>query len=160
GEVCWLVLVTSFLLFCAVLGATYGRSVKGATSLADDYQAAVRDFTRVLSVVQTNYAEPIDTDKAIYQGAVPGMLRVLDPHSTFFDSRAFSILREHPLGKSYGVGMVIQPRGNHTVVLSPYVGSPAYNAGIRPGDIIAKVDDKPDGVIFYSQLVFILILKQ
>ena len=138
-----LVLVIAILLFCAVLGATYGRSVNGATSLADDYQAAVRDFTRVLSVVQTNYAEPIDTDKAIYQGAVPGMLRVLDPHSTFFDSRAFSILREDQVGKYYGVGMVIQPRGNHTIVLSPYVGSPAYNAGIRPGDIIAKVDDKP-----------------
>src|SRR5437870_3481432 len=138
-----LVLVIAILLFCAVLGATYGRSVNGATSLADDYQAAVRDFTRVLSVVQTNYAEPIDTDKAIYQGAVPGMLRVLDPHSTFFDSRTFSVLREEQVGKYYGVGMVIQPRGNHTVVLSPYVGSPAYNAGIRPGDIIVKVDDKP-----------------
>src|SRR2546426_6275563 len=87
-----LVLVIAILLFCAVLGATYGRSVNGATSLADDYQAAVRDFTRVLSVVQTNYAELIDTDKAIYQGAVPGMLRVLDPHSTFFDSRTFSVL--------------------------------------------------------------------
>ena len=94
-----LVLVIAILLFCAVLGATYGRSVNGATSLADDYQAAVRDFTRVLSVVQTNYAEPIDTDKAIYQGAVPGMLRVLDPHSTFFDSRAFSILREDQVGE-------------------------------------------------------------
>ena len=138
-----LLLVVAILLFSSVLGGIYGPSVRGATSSADDYQTAVRDFTRVLSVVQTNYAEPVDTDKAMYQGAIPGMLRVLDPHSTFFDARAFSVMREDQQGKYYGVGMLIQPRGNHTVVVAPYVGTPAYNAGIRPGDIIIKVDDKP-----------------
>ena len=135
-------LIIGVLLVSAVLGGIYGPNVRATTASADDYQSAVRDFTRVLDVVQANYAEPVDVDKTVYQGAIPGMLRVLDPHSNFFDARQFALLREDQRGKYYGVGMVVAPRENHTVVMSPYVGAPAYNAGIRPGDVIIKVDDK------------------
>ncbi|HXN00246.1 MAG TPA: S41 family peptidase [Candidatus Dormibacteraeota bacterium] len=136
------VLVVVVLILSAVLGGIYGPSVRATSSSSDDYQAAVRDFTRVLDVVQSNYAESVDVDKAVYQGGIPGMLRVLDPHSNFFDSRQFALLREDQRGKYYGVGMVVAPRENHTVVMSPYVGAPAYNAGLRPGDVIMKVDEK------------------
>src|ERR1700719_1703145 len=135
-------LVVAVLLVSAVLGGIYGPNVRATTASADDYQTAVRDFTRVLDVVQANYAEKVDVDKAVYQGAIPGMLRMLDPHSNFFDARQFALLREDQRGKYYGVGMVVAPRENHTVVMAPYVGAPAYNAGIRPGDVIVKVDDK------------------
>src|SRR5579863_10531218 len=137
-----LFVVVAVLLVSAVLGGIYGPNVRATTASADDYQTAVRDFTRVLDVVQTNHAEPVDVDKPVYQGAIPGMLRMLDPHSTFFDARQFALLREDQRGKYYGVGMVVAPRENHTVVMAPYVGAPAYNAGIRPGDVIMKVDDK------------------
>src|SRR5580658_1114892 len=137
-----LFLVVAVLILSAVLGGIYGPSVKATSASSDDYQSAVRDFTRVLDVVQSNYAEPVDVDKTVYQGAIPGMLRMLDPHSNFFDSRQFALLREDQRGKYYGVGMVVAPRENHTVVMAPYVGAPAYNAGIRPGDVIMKVDDK------------------
>jgi carboxyl-terminal processing protease len=135
-------LVVAVLLVSAVLGGIYGPNVRATTASADDYQSAVRDFTRVLDVVQANYAQPVDVDKAVYQGAIPGMLRMLDPHSNFFDARQFALLREDQRGKYYGVGMVVAPRENHTVVMAPYVGAPAYNAGIRPGDVIVKVDEK------------------
>src|SRR5580704_10639455 len=142
-----LFVVVAVLLVSAVLGGIYGPNVRATTASRDDYQSSVRDFTRVLDVVQTNYAEPVDVDKGVYQGAIPGMLRMLDPHSNFFDARQFALLREDQRGKYYGVGMVVAPRENHTVVMSPYVGAPAYNAGIRPGDVIMKVDDKPtDGL--------------
>src|SRR5215470_2242174 len=137
-----LILVVVVLLISVVLGGIYRPSVRATTTATDDYQTAVNTFTSVLSVVQANYAEPIDADKAVYQGAIPGMLRMLDPHSNFFDSRQFALLREDQRGKYYGVGMVVAPRENHTVVMAPYVGAPAYNAGIRPGDVIIKVDDK------------------
>src|SRR5690242_6337817 len=137
-----LVIAIGVLLLSAVLGGIYGPNVRATTASADDYQTAVRDFTRVLNVVQNNYADTVDVDKAVYQGAIPGMLRMLDPHSSFFDARQFALLREDQRGKYYGVGMVVAPRENHTVVMSPYVGAPAYNAGIRPGDVIMKVDDK------------------
>jgi carboxyl-terminal processing protease len=70
------------------------------------------------------------------------MLRVLDPHSNFFDARQFGLLREEQRGKYYGVGMIVAPKETRTVVMQPYVGAPAFNAGIRPGDVIMKVDDK------------------
>jgi carboxyl-terminal processing protease len=137
-----LVVVVAVLLVSAVLGGIYGPNVRATTASADDYQTAVRDFTRVLNVVQSNYADTVDVDKAVYQGAIPGMLRMLDPHSSFFDAKQFSLLREDQRGKYYGVGMIVAPRENHTVVMAPYAGAPAYNAGIRPGDVIVKVDDK------------------
>jgi len=86
-----LVLVILVLGISAVLGGIYGPSVRATTASTDDYQSSVRDFTRVLDVVQSNYAEPVDIDKAVYQGAIPGMLRMLDPHSNFFDARQFAL---------------------------------------------------------------------
>src|SRR5271170_3980187 len=135
------------LLASALLGGLYGSSVRATAGDPADLQESIRAFTRVVAVVQQNYAEPVDTDKAIYNGAIPGMLRELDPHSVFFDARAFSLQREDQRGKYYGVGMQVAPRDTHTVVMAPFVGSPAYRAGIRPGDIILKVDGKPcDGL--------------
>jgi carboxyl-terminal processing protease len=93
-------------------------------------------------VVQRNYADPVDTDKVIYDGAIPGMLHVLDPHSNFFDPKQYALFKEEQTGKYYGVGMTISQRDNQTVVLAPFVGSPAYKAGIRPGDIVLKVEGK------------------
>jgi carboxyl-terminal processing protease len=151
-----LVLVVTVLLLCAVLGAIYGPNVRATSSSADDYQSAVRDFTRVLDVVQNNYAEPVDVDKAVYQGAIPGMLRMLDPHSNFFDAKQFALLREDQRGKYYGVGMVVAPRENHTVVMAPYVGAPAYNAGLRPGDVIMKVDEKATDGLTTSEVADLL----
>jgi carboxyl-terminal processing protease len=151
-----LVLVVVVLGVSAVLGGLYGPSVRATTASTDDYQSSVRDFTKVLDIVQSNYAEPVDVDKAVYQGAIPGMLRMLDPHSNFFDSRQFALLREDQRGKYYGVGMVVAPRENHTIVVAPYVGAPAYNAGLRPGDVIAKVDDKSTDGLSTSEVADML----
>ena len=137
-----LVLVIVVLVLSAILGGVYGPSVRATTSSTDDFRTSVESFTSVLDVVQSNYAEPVDVDRAVYQGAIPGMLRMLDPHSNFFDSRQFALLREDQRGKYYGVGMVVAPRDNHTVVVAPYVDAPAFKAGLRPGDVITKVDDK------------------
>src|SRR2546429_1618042 len=116
------VVVVVLLLVSAVLGGFYGPNVRATTASADDYQTAVRDFTKVLNVVQNNYADNVDIDKAVYQGAIPGMLRMLDPHSSFFDAKQFSLLREDQRGKYYGVGLFVAPRENHTGVMAPNAG--------------------------------------
>src|SRR5882672_8887140 len=151
-----LILIVLVLLVSAVLGGVYGPPVRATTSSADDYQTAVKQFTKVLDVVQSNYAEPVDVDKEVYQGAIPGMLRVLDPHSNFFDARQFALLREDQRGRYYGVGMIVAPRENHTVVMAPYVGAPAYNAGLRPGDVIVKVDEKATDGLTTSEVADML----
>jgi carboxyl-terminal processing protease len=136
-----LFLVVTVILLSAALGAVYGPNVRARASSLDDTQTSIRTFTQVLDVVQANYADPVDVDKLVYEGAIPGMLRVLDPHSNFFDARQWALNTEERRGKYYGVGMTVIPRGDRTVVMSPYVGSPAYKAGIRPGDMIEKIND-------------------
>ena len=137
-----LFLVILVILLCGVLGAVFGQRVGGNTSDAD-LRDGIRTFSQIFDVVEQNYADPVNTDKAIYNGAIPGMLRVLDPHSNFFDPKSYSLLREEQKGKYYGVGMQVGPRNNKVIVIAPFVGTPAYRAGIRPGDIIAAVDGKP-----------------
>jgi carboxyl-terminal processing protease len=151
-----LVLVVAVLLVSAVLGGVYGPSVRATTASADDYETSVRQFTRVLDVVQANYAEHVDVDKAVYQGAIPGMLRVLDPHSNFFDTQQFALLREDERGKYYGVGMLIGQHGNHTMVMVSYVGAPAFRAGLRAGDVIEKVGEKSTAGMTTSVIVDLL----
>ncbi|HEV2619718.1 MAG TPA: S41 family peptidase [Acidobacteriaceae bacterium] len=146
-----LFVVTLFLSSCAVLGSLIGQKVV-AQSATDEstLRDSLHEFTNVYSIVEQNYAEPLDqdkTDKAIYDGAIPGMLHVLDPHSNFYDPKEFAQMREDQHGKYYGVGMSIQPQPDksglvHVVVLAPFEGTPAFKAGIRPGDEIISVDGK------------------
>jgi carboxyl-terminal processing protease len=99
----------------------------------------------VYALVEQNYAEPIQGDKAdiaIYDGAIPGMLRTLDPHSNFYDPKAYAKMREDQRGHYYGVGMVIQQQEKKVYVITPYEGTPSFRAGIRPGDVIMAVDGK------------------
>jgi carboxyl-terminal processing protease len=132
------------ILACGCVGMLFGQRLNSTATPSDgDIRDSVKSFTQVYEVVQQNYAEPVNPDKAIYNGAIPGMLRVLDPHSNFFDPKSYSALREEQRGKYYGVGMQVGPRNNKVIVIAPFSGAPAYRAGIRPGDIIIAVDGKP-----------------
>jgi len=138
--------VVLFFAICAVAGSVLQRRV-GAQSSSDESQLrdSLRSFTDVYALVEQNYAEPIEGDKAdiaIYDGAIPGMLRVLDPHSNFYDPKAFARMREEQHGLYYGVGMTIQQQNGKVYVVYPAEGTPAYRAGIHPGDIIYSVDGK------------------
>jgi carboxyl-terminal processing protease len=150
--------VLLFFAVCAFTGSVLQRKV-GAQSAAGEGQ--VRDnlkaFYDVYALVEENYAEPIEGDKAdtaIYDGAIPGMLRVLDPHSNFYDPKAYAKMREEQHGRYYGVGMTIQQQNGKVYVMYPFEGTPSFRAGIHPGDIIYAVDGKivsidgkiPDGL--------------
>jgi len=135
-----------FFSVCALVGTLLQGKV-GAQSAADEsqFRDSLKAFTNVYALVEQNYAEPIIGEKAdtvIYDGAIPGMLRVLDPHSTFHDPKDYAKMQEEQRGRYYGVGMVIQQQQNKIYVRTPYEGTPSYRAGIRPGDIIASVDGK------------------
>jgi carboxyl-terminal processing protease len=147
-----------FFAVCAVAGSVMQRKV-GAQSSADESQLrdSLKSFANVYALVEQNYAEPIDGEKAdaaIYDGAIPGMLRVLDPHSSFYDPKAYAKMREEQHGRYYGVGMTIQQQNNKVYVVFPFEGTPSFKAGIHPGDVIYSVDGKqvsvdgkiPDGL--------------
>ena len=150
-----LFLVVIVILLCGVLGAVFGQRISTANN-DSDLRDGLRTFTQVFDVVQQNYAEPVSADKAIYNGAIPGMLRVLDPHSNFFDPKSYSLLREEQKGKYYGVGMQVGPRNNKVIVIAPFAGTPAYRAGIHPGDVIIAVDGKPTDNLSTSEVADLL----
>jgi len=140
-------------MLCALLGGVYGQSVEATANGGDDsdVQGSLNAFTTIYDVVEQNYADPLDPDKTIFGpansglGAIPGMLRTLDPHSNFFDPHAYAQLKEDQQGKYFGVGMQIGPRPGKmgkmiTIVVQPMPGSPAFRAGLHPGDVIVGVD--------------------
>src|SRR5260370_11925320 len=140
-----LFLIVFVLATFGLLGMLFAQRISPATapSSDSDVRDSLKQFTEVYETIEQNYADPVNADKAIYNCAIPSMLHQLDPHSNFFDPKSYSPLRADQRGKYYGVGMTVGPRNNKVIVIAPFVGTPAYRAGIRPGDIIAAVDGKP-----------------
>jgi carboxyl-terminal processing protease len=117
--------------------------VASAAPPVDDLDKDTSGFQKALALVEQNFAERPSADKTIYKGAIPGMLRTLDPHSNFFDPHEFQLMREDQKGHYYGVGMQVGPQPNgKTAVKVPFPGFPAYKVGLRPGDVIMAVNDK------------------
>ncbi len=132
------------VLACALAGGIYAPGLAGvsAASGEDEIRAGLRTFSNVYTQVEQNAAEPLDADKAIYNGAIPGLLRTLDPHSSFFDPRYFALMREEQRGQYYGVGMRVGARNNRTMVMETFAGSPAFKAGLRQGDTLMTINGK------------------
>src|SRR5580693_9348964 len=138
-------LLLGLILLCSLVGGIFGPQVQAAATVgdgSDDFGASLKSFTSVYGLIEQNFADKVDPDKAIYKGAIPGMLRTLDPHTNFFDPRDYQLLREDQKGHYFGVGMQVRAFNGKTVVVAPFPDKPAYRAGIRPGDIIMKVNDK------------------
>jgi len=97
-----------------------------------------RIFTTALAAIEQEYVEKLDSDRLVY-GAIEGMLRTLDPHSSFLDPRAYAQMRERQQGQYFGIGISIVAIDGDIRVTSVFEQSPAYRAGIRRGDVIAKI---------------------
>ena len=138
----------TLVLAGALAGGLFGpRLGVAAAASEDDVKSSFRQFSQVLSTIEQRYADGVEAEKAIYQGAIPQMLQALDPHSQFFDPESYERLRDDQRGRYAGVGMTIQPRDGQTVVVHPFPKTPAYRAGLRPGDIIVEVDkEKMEGL--------------
>ncbi len=100
----------------------------------------LQQLAAVFGMVKTDYVEPVD-EKKLISDAISGMVASLDPHSVYFDKKSFKEFREGTSGRFVGVGIEIAQEDGLVKVVSPIEGSPADRAGLKPNDLITKIDD-------------------
>lgn len=100
----------------------------------------LQQLAAVFGMVKSNYVEPVD-DKKLITDAIAGMVAGLDPHSVYLDKKALKDFNEGTTGKFVGVGIEISQEDGLIKVVSPIEGSPAFRAGIKPNDLIIKIND-------------------
>ena len=118
------------------IGWWVGRS---SATAPDDLYANVDSFVEVLQKVEQAYVDPVEPRKLI-EGGIKGMLHDLDPYSQYLDERSWENLKATTQGSFGGIGISVAVRDNYPTVISPIEGSPAWTLGIRPGDVIVKID--------------------
>jgi carboxyl-terminal processing protease len=143
-----------FIVLCSIVAGLLGGGgrASAASSPDDAVNQSLKSFTKIYDAVEQNFADQVKPDKAIYDGAIPAMLHELDPHSNFFDPKEFAKLREDQSGHYAGIGMMVGSRGNRTIVQYPFEGSPAFRAGLRPGDAILEVNDQKTDSLSMSEV--------
>ena len=102
----------------------------------------LRAFTEVFGAIKSNYVEPVE-DKKLISEAINGMLTGLDPHSAYLDADAFKELQVGTQGQFGGLGIEVGMEDGFVKVVSPIEDTPAYRAGVKPNDLIVKLDDTP-----------------
>ena len=116
-----------------------GWSARSALVAQDQVADQYKVFAAALSAVEENYVGEVQSDRLVY-GAISGMLQTLDPHSSFMDPRSYAQMRERQEGRYYGLGISIQVIGGDITVFNVFEESPAYQRGVRRGDVIAKIE--------------------
>jgi len=101
----------------------------------------LRAFTEVYSKIKSDYVEDVD-DKKLLEDAITGMLAGLDPHSSYLDPQGFKEVRIGTEGQFGGLGIEVTMENGFIKVVSPIEDTPAARAGIKPGDLIVRLDDK------------------
>jgi len=118
-----------------------GGVQRGITAVEDTYDK-LKVFTEILSLIQSNYVEEVNSRDLIY-GAVKGMLDTLDPHSAFMPPDAFREMQVETQGSFGGLGIEITVKDRMLTVVAPIDGTPAERAGVQPGDRIVKIEGQP-----------------
>ena len=130
------------LTVATLAGGYYGstRAQRAVVTGADDVPADLGDgFKEALAAVQESYAGRVDLE-ALGRDAIQGMLRQLDPHSTFFTKQEFDDIQTEQSSRTYGIGVTIAKRYDLVYILSATPGSPGHRAGLRYGDAIVAID--------------------
>ncbi len=100
----------------------------------------LRAFAEVFGAIKSSYVEPVE-DKKLITEAISGMLTGLDPHSAYLDQDAFRELQVGTQGQFGGLGIEVGMEEGFVKVVSPIEDTPAFRAGLKPGDFIIKIDD-------------------
>ncbi len=137
----WLHISASVLVAACLItvGAGFYRSL---SANSDETYEGLKLFSSIIEEIEKDYVDPVEP-KELIQSAIQGMVRSLDPHSQFLPPDVFEELQTDTKGEFEGLGIVITMPKNVLKVVSPIEGTPAYRAGIKPGDIITEIDGEP-----------------
>jgi len=123
-----MLIVTAFLL-----------SLKPIYSWAEDRYSDLQIFSKILNLVEQYYVEPVDTKKLV-AGAIKGMLKELDPHTNYMPADVFKDFESETSGEFGGLGIEISIQNGILTIISPIEDTPAWKAGIKPGDRVVAID--------------------
>ncbi len=142
--------ITFFVAFAFTFGASFLMSPGAAAKTAEKAETPpqtlpleqLRTFVEILDRVEKDYVEPV-SDKEMIENAIRGMINSLDPHSAYLDPKEFKEMSITTSGKFGGLGIEVQMQDGFVRVISPIDDTPAQRAGIKAGDLIVRINDKP-----------------
>jgi carboxyl-terminal processing protease len=127
------------LVASALVGGLFGERVllAGGTRMGDQ----LRVYTAILAAIEEHYVDDVKSDQLV-AASIQTMLRTLDPHSNFLETKDYTTLQEHQKGSYYGLGITVQAIDGKITVVAPFEGTPAHRLGIRTGDIISRIEQE------------------
>jgi len=138
--------------FLAIVGADFTRGLSADVS---GIYPQLEKFTDCLGIIENSYVEEVSPEKLI-EGAIKGMVSVLDPHSAYLTKEGYKEMQISTTGSFGGLGIEIGVRDDVLTVITPIEGTPAFHAGVLPGDRIIKIDGKPTADLSLEDAVKLL----
>src|SRR5947208_16237 len=136
----WTFKLTLIVAFAGatLFGGFYGNRLFGSP-MQSDVQKKMREYSELLAAVTANAPEDVGSDKFVYS-SIDGMLRTLDPHTSFLEPKEYADMQDRQKGSFYGLGILVTKRNDQVTVITPLEGTPAARLGIRAGDVISEVE--------------------
>jgi len=136
------VLLIGLLVVGSGLGPVWAQESgkKSKATTVDSYDK-LKTFSEILSLLEANYVEKVNANELI-DGAIRGMLKTLDPHTSYLPPEAFTQMKVETSGRFGGLGIEITIRKGILTVVTPIEDTPAFKAGVKAGDRIIKIEDE------------------
>ena len=145
----WRLAATLLFLLATLIGGLAGNRL---LALGEDARSDLRLYTELLQAARTRYGGEVHFRDLVYS-SINGMLRTLDPHTSFLPPTAYSSMREKQQASFYGLGILVGVRNGRLTVIAPIDGTPASRLGIRAGDVIQRIENEPTDKLSIDEAV-------
>lgn len=145
----WKIVATVLFVLSLLVGGLLGDRL---LALTDETREFLRLYTEVVSVAHDRYGAEV-TYRDIVFASIQGLLRTLDPHSSFLTPQAYASMRERQQSSFYGLGILVSTRNGQLTVIAPLEGTPAWRLGIRAGDVINTIEGEPTAAMTLDEAV-------